>query len=831
MPTRGRSGRVVETCADRAGTRRSSSPPTGSEGNMTPEARAGRDGEEQFRLLVESVKDYAIFLLDPTGTVITWNTGAKWIKGYEAEEIVGRHFSIFYTSADQQEEKPGQMLARAAASGRAEEEGWRVRKDGTQFWASVVITAIRDESGRLLSFGKVTRDLTERKQAEDELRAGRDALERRVEERTQELVQAHEALRLHNERFRHMIEGVKDHAIFTMDADGLVTSWNVGAEHIYGWESAEIIGKHRSLFFTPEDVASGLPIAELQEAARSGRYSEEGWRVRKDGSRFWANGTMTVLRDEAGAARGFVKIVRDLTERKQIDIELRKTVDALHLRDRAMQAVTQGILITDATQPDHPILYASPGFERLTGYRADEVVGRNCRLLQGPKTDPVSVAKLRESVNAGQECAVELLNYRKDGTPFWNALYVSPVREDGQLLHFVGVQADVTERHHLEDQIRQSQKMEAVGQLAGGVAHDFNNLLTVISGYSEILLAGLPEGGQDWEAVKAISMAGERAAGLTRQLLYFSRRAMLDTKIVDVNEVVTETEKLLRRVIGEDVLLATVLDPKIGRVRTEPGLIGQILMNLAVNARDAMPHGGKLTIETKVVDLDTAYVNTHVEVPAGRYTLLMVSDSGTGMPPEVKARIFEPFFTTKAIGHGTGLGLSVVHGIIRQSKGHVGVYTEVGMGTTFKIYLPVEEEAVVPAANARDQLRESRGSETILLVEDEDAVRELALLTLRAQGYTVLHASNGKVALRVVEEHAGAIDLLLTDVVMPEMGGRELAETLQPRFPSMKVLYMSGYTDDAVVRHGILQAEVAFLQKPYTPVALLRKMRQVLDQS
>jgi PAS domain S-box-containing protein len=781
------------------------------------------DGPDQFRLFVESVKDYAIFLLDPAGHVVSWNAGAERIKGYRADEIVGRHFSAFYTPEDRQRGKPDRMLDAAAADGRAEDEGWRVRKDGSTLWASVVVTAIRDASGALTGFGKVTRDLTERKRAEDEL-------ERRVEGRTAELVRAHEALRAHEERFRHMIEGVKDHAIFTIDPDGHVTSWNAGAEHIYGYATDEIVGRHRSLFFTPEDVASGLPMAELREAVETGHFSEQGWRVRKDGSRFWANGTMTVLRDDAGRVRGFVKIVRDLTERQRIEAELRKSVDALRLRDRAMRAVSQGIVITDPNRPDNPVVYASPGFERITGYTAAEVVGRNCRLLQGPKTDPARVGEIRGCVRAGRECAAELLNYRKDGTPFWNALSISPVRDEhGRLLHFVGVVADVTERRNLEDQVRQAQKMEAVGQLAAGVAHDFNNLLTVISGYSEILLMALAPDDPQRESIRAIGEAGERAAGLTRQLLHFSRRAVQEAKVLDLNEVVADAEKLLRRVIGEDVALTTVLDPRCGRVEADPGLLGQVLMNLAVNARDAMPHGGKLTIETKPVELDEAYVNTHVEVPAGRYTLLTVSDTGTGMPPEVKARIFEPFYTTKGAGRGTGLGLSVVHGIIKQSHGHVGVYTEVGVGTTFKVYLPVVEKPVAPAADPLDPMRADRGSETVLLVEDEDGVRELALIALRTQGYTVLAAADGKAAVRLVDNHTGGIDLLVTDVVMPGMGGRQLAEALRPRLPKMKVLYLSGYTDDAVVRHGILHEEVAFLQKPYTPMVLLRKVRQVLD--
>lgn len=658
--------------------------------------------------------------------------------------------------------------------------------------------------------------------------------QQQVAERKQveaDLRESQRRLQSSEERLRLMIEGVKDYAIYTIDVEGRVTSWNKGAQIIYGYTSEEILGRDRRQFFLHEDVLANTPMRDLQQAADEGRLSEEAWRVRKDGTKFWAHGTITPLRDEAGALRGFVKVVRDLTERKQIEIELRNSVEALRLRDRAMQAVSQGILITDPGQPDNPIIYASPGAERLTGYRAEEMVGRNCRFLQGARTDPAKVNEVREAVRAELECSVEVINYRKDGTPFWNALFISPVRDDqGRTLHFVGVQADVTERHQLEDQLRQSQKLESIGQLASGVAHDFNNLLTVISGYSEILLMSLPPNDPMRDSILAISEAGERAAGLTRQLLIFGRQEVPDLQVVDINSVVQEAQTMLRRMIGEDIVLTAVLDPHLSRVRADAGHIWQVLMNLCVNARDAMPDGGKLTIQTQNIELDEPYTNTHVEVQVGRYVLLSVSDTGTGMTPEVNLRIFEPFFTTKSVGRGSGLGLSVVHGIVRQSQGHIGVYSEVGIGTTFKVYFPIVDDEGVASASEPDPLQVGRGTETVLVVEDEAGVRELALLALRTRGYSVLSAANGVQAMRVVDTHPGRIDLLVTDVVMPEMNGRQLAEALRPRLPEMKVLYMSGYTDDAVVRHGILQAEVAFLQKPYTPIVFVRKVRQVLDQ-
>jgi signal transduction histidine kinase/ActR/RegA family two-component response regulator len=382
----------------------------------------------------------------------------------------------------------------------------------------------------------------------------------------------------------------------------------------------------------------------------------------------------------------------------------------------------------------------------------------------------------------------------------------------------------------LQEQLRQSQKMEAIGQLAGGIAHDFNNLLTVIKGYSQLSLMELQEGDALKGNIEEIQKAAERAANLTRQLLAFSRRQMMEMKVLDLNTLMRDLDKMLHRVLGEDIGLATLLAADLGRVKADAGQMEQAILNLAVNAKDAMLDGGKLTIETANVELDGVYARAHIAVTPGRYVMLSVSDTGCGMSPEVKERIFEPFFTTKEKGKGTGLGLSTVYGIVKQSGGYVWVYSEPGQGTTFKIYLPrVEEEA--DALHRRVDVGDlQRGKETVLLVEDEAPVRGLAVRVLRNQGYRVLEAANGQEALSVAGEHAGEkIHLLLTDVVMPQMGGKELTDRLKALRPEIKVVFTSGYTDNAIVRHGVLEPGTDFLQKPFSPAALAQKVREVLD--
>jgi signal transduction histidine kinase/ActR/RegA family two-component response regulator len=382
----------------------------------------------------------------------------------------------------------------------------------------------------------------------------------------------------------------------------------------------------------------------------------------------------------------------------------------------------------------------------------------------------------------------------------------------------------------LQDQFRQSQKMEAIGRLAGGIAHDFNNLLTVIKGYSQLSLMEFKEGDPLKANIEEVQRAADRAAGLTRQLLAFSRRQILEMKVLDLNTILRDLDKMLRRVIGEDIELVTLLADDLGTVKADAGQIEQVVMNLAVNARDAMQKGGKLTIETANVELDENYARNHVAVKSGPYVMLSVSDTGVGMTPEVRDRVFEPFFTTKEKGKGTGLGLSTVYGIMKQSGGNIWVYSEPGKGTTFKIYLPRVDEPLEEAGEKVVQKELTGRGETILVVEDEEKVRQLTVQILTKNGYTVLEASHGDEASHICEQHKGPIHLMVMDVVMPGMNGRQLAKSLEPHHPEMKVLYMSGYTDNAIVHHGILEKGLSFLQKPFTMDGLVRKVREVLDK-
>jgi PAS domain S-box-containing protein len=482
--------------------------------------------------------------------------------------------------------------------------------------------------------------------------------------------------------------------------------------------------------------------------------------------------------------------------------------------------------------PDGAILYGSPATTRILGYDLSEFVGRNAlEMIHDDDRDTV-VGRLTEAMaNPGGRVDVAARVRHKDGS--WRYLegVLTNLLDDPSVGAIVNNYRDATERRSLEQQVIQAQKMEAVGRLAGGVAHDFNNILTAIGGYTDLLLADLPLDDPRREDVDEIHRAADRAAALTQQLLAFSRRQVLQPKVIDLNALVSNVEKLLRRLLGEDVLLATALAGDVGRVRADPGQLEQVIVNLAVNARDAMPTGGRLTIETSNVDLDAAYAAEHRSVVPGPYVVIAVSDTGTGMSADVQSHMFEPFFTTKEVGKGTGLGLATAYGIVKQSGGSIWVYSELGHGTTIKVYLPrVDEPAEPLGSSAPVDATSLRGTETILLVEDEPSVRAVARQILARQGYVILEAPDGQTALAMVDGGGPSVDLVLTDVVMPGMSGRGLADQLATRCPGLRVLFMSGYTDDAIVRHGMLEPGLAYLQKPFRPDALVRKVREVLNR-
>jgi len=561
-------------------------------------------------------------------------------------------------------------------------------------------------------------------------------------------------------------------------------------------------------------LQSGQPVV--------GKEEQEIWiggRVR------WVSTTKMPMRDKSGNIIGTFGVSRDITQAKQTEKSLRE-------REELLRAVIANIPC-GVFWKDRNCVYLGCNEQVARDHGLDcpeSVIGGTDYDLGVSRAEAEFYQQCdRQVIETGEPILnLEESQTRRDGTKKVLLTSKVPLRDTaGRVVGVLGVYQDITDRKMLEEQLRQVQKMEAIGQLAGGVAHDFNNLLTVINGYSEILLADLPVEDQRWEKAACIRDAGEKASRLTSQLLAFGRKAIVKPRVLDLNEVIDSTGKMLRRLIGEDVTLITILSPGLSRVKIDSGQIEQVIMNLAVNARDAMPHGGRLTIETKDIERPEGIFPDRLSMESGRYILLSISDTGHGMTDEVKAHIFEPFFTTKEVGKGTGLGLATVYGIVKQADGHISVTSQVGIGTTITILLPAI--AVAPSPPKSSIKIVPKGAETILVVEDEDEVRRLVRMSLEMQGYTVLEAGTGTDAIRILDAHSGEIQLLVTDVIMPDLGGRNLADAVRARRAGIKVLYMSGYTDDAMIRHGISEALHAFLQKPFTPLLLARKVRDVLD--
>lgn len=634
--------------------------------------------QQRFQLLISAIRDYAIYMLDSGGHVVSWNLGAERFKGYKGEEIIGQHFSRFYTSEDRAEGLPAIALKTAETEGKFETEGWRLRKDGSRFWASVVIDPIRSNDGRLLGFAKITRDIGERRASE-------------------------EALRQSEQQFQLLVQGVTDYAIYMLDKSGNITNWNAGAQRIKGYTQAEVLGTHFSRFYTPEDQANGIPKLALATAMRDGRFEQEGWRLRKDGSRFLAHVIIDLIRNSMGEFVGYAKITRDITARQEAALVLKRTEEAL----------------------------------------------------------------------------------------------------------------------------QHAQKMETLGKLTGGVAHDFNNLLQVIFGNLQLLSREV-RGNERAERRVQNALAGvSRGAKLASHLLAFARRQALDPKVVNIGRFIFTMEDILQRALGEAVEVEMVVGGGLWNCSVDIAQVENALLNLAINARDAMKGVGKLTVEIGNAFLDDAYARAHAEVSPGQYVMLAVSDTGSGMSAEVIRQAFEPFFTTKPEGQGTGLGLSMVYGFVKQSGGHIKIYSELSHGTTVKIYLPRsnETEDVIVSVDNKPVVG---GSETILVAEDDEQVRATVVEILSELGYQVLRADDAASALAIVQSGI-KIDLLFTDVVMPgPMRSPELARKAREVAPGLAVLFTSGYTQNAIVHGGRLDPGVELLPKPYSREDLARRVRQVI---
>jgi PAS domain S-box-containing protein len=619
-------------------------------------------GDRRFHMLVDAVKDYAIYLLDAKGHVRSWNTGAQRFKGYRADEIMGEHFSRFYTDEDRAAGLPERALRIAAEEGKFEAEGWRVRKDGSRFWCSVLIDPVLDDEGSLIGYAKITRDVTESKEAQQAL---------------------HESER----RFRMLVQGVHDYAIYMLDLDGRVTNWNTGAERIKGYRAGEIIGQHFSRFYIEEDRDNGEPARALATAIREGKYEKEGWRCRKDGSRFWASVVIDPIRDDNGRLIGFAKITRDITEKRLAQQEL----------DGAREALAQ------------------------------------------------------------------------------------------------------------------AQKMEAVGRLTGGVAHDFNNLLTVIR--SSVDLLRRPGIGEEKRSryLNAISDTADRAAKLTGQLLAFARRQPLQSELFAVKDRIDRLKQIVTSLVGSPVDLSFEVAEDAGSVNADPSQFETAILNMVINARDAMPNGGTLAVKARKAD---AVPRSGGLSGPGPYVAISIADSGTGMDADMVGRIFEPFFTTKEAGKGTGLGLSQVYGFAKQSGGEIDVASRVGEGSEFTLYLPQSAENATTEMEAPAAAEPAEiGARRVLIVEDNESVGEFATNLLVELGQDVRWATDAKAAIAMIEAAPDAFDLVFSDVVMPGRNGVELAKEIRSRWPDLPVVLTSGYSH-VLAEEGSHGFEL--LKKPYS---------------
>jgi PAS domain S-box-containing protein len=735
----------------------------------------------------------AIFVKDRQGKYLFFNRAAGQFVGRPAAEVVGQDDTALFDddSASRIIERDNWVMD----SGQVDTAEEELTAAGVTRTYQATKAPYRDATGQTIGLIGIARDITAAKHAE-------------------------QALRDSEERYRRLVELLPD-AVY-INCHGQIVFCNPAFVRLMGAADASaVLGKSPFEVFAP--CTHSLMADRIKQMHDLGQPAPriETEIVRLDGRPLAVHVSAAPIAYAGQPA--ILVVLHDLTE-------LRRSAELLR---SVLHNVADAIITIDERGV---IDSANPAAERLFGYTAAELIGQNVTILM-PVSSHSEHARIADYLRSG---VAELIGQgrevecrRRDETTFPAELSVSEFQLN-DTRHFTGIVRDVTARKRLEEQFRQSQKMEAIGRLAGGVAHDFNNLLTVILGFSDLLLNEPPAEPGQRESLEAIRAAGERAAALTKQLLAFGRKALIEPRIIDLNHTVEQIEKLLRRLIGEDIELCLHLDRTLPPVTVDPGQIEQVLMNLVVNARDAMPQGGRLTIETQAVrELGEPHA-PHADVAPGEYAQLTVSDTGEGMTAEMQLRIFDPFYTTKEAGKGTGLGLAVVHGIVKQNGGHIEVQSQLGEGTAFRVLLPAAQAGLPSPAVASEALPDERGTETILLVEDEDAVRTIARLALEARGYQVIAAASGHHALQLLADHHRLtgmplpLDLVVTDVVMPGQSGPQLVAALQASFPNLKVVYLSGYTDDAVVRHGLAHADAGFLSKPYTARSLAHKVREVL---
>lgn len=753
-----------------------------------------QETHDLLRATLYSIGD-AVITTDTGSRVRNMNPTAESLIGTTEAEARGKHLDEILRIVDEATkaplESPVTTALREGAVVRHANPTLLIARDGTSRPVADSASPIRDGTGAVTGVVLVFSDQTAERAAQATLR---DA----------------------EARYRQLFEQ-SPHGVLLIEADtGRVLEANEQTARQLGYRPEEFAALSISDFEvreSPEETA-----AHMQAVLRQGHDDFDTLHRTKNGDlrnvHVW---TRTL---QVNGRTCFHAIFEDLTERRRAEAEL-------HLQSAALNAAANPMFITSL---DGTIVWLNPAFTALSGYRPDEAIGKTPGdLVKSGVHDQGFYRQMWEVLLAGQVWHGEVTNRRKDGSQYLEDLTITPVRDTGgAITHFIAIKWDLTEEKRLETQFLHAQKMESVGRLSSGIAHDFNNLLSVINGTAEMGLATLAPDDPLHEDFQEILRAGESAAALTNQLLTFSRKQITTSEALSLNAVVTDLRNMLLRLIAEDIALVFVLAEDLGTVRADAGHIGQTLMNLAVNARDAMPAGGTITIETRNVEFDEAYAAQHPSTRPGPHVMLAISDTGIGMDPETCERIFEPFFTTKELGKGTGLGLATVYGIVKQSGGSIWVYSEVGVGTTFRIYLPRVEE---PASRTRPAPTATvmGGTETILIVEDEEGSRRVAQRILASAGYAVLVAANGEEAFQLLERSDRPVDLVLTDVVMPGMSGRELADRLGASHPGVKVIFTSGYTDDAILHHGVLNEGMHFIGKPYTIADLTRKVREVLD--